>query len=76
MVAADSVERSEFLYTVQQLQYYWSQWWVKVLVILGTLGLLALVVLVTVVLPRRRARRRYSRAGGGRRSGYHYRGRR
>ena len=76
MVAADSVERSEFLYTIQQIQYYWSQWWVKVLVILGSLGLLALVVLVTVVLLRRKARRRYSRTGGGRRSGYHYRGRR
>lgn len=76
MVAGDSVERSEFLYTVQQIQYYWDQWWVKALVGLGVVAILALVVLMTVVLPRRKARRRYSRAGSGQRSGYHYRGRR
>lgn len=76
MVAADSVERSEFLYTVQQVEHYWDQWWVKALAGLAAAAVLSLVVLVTVVLPRRRVRRRYSRAGGGRRSGSHYRGRR
>ena len=75
MVAADSVDRSEFLYTVQQIQYYWGQWWVKALAGLAAAAVIALVVLVTVVLPRRKARRRYSRAGGGRRSS-NYRGRR
>ena len=29
MVAADSVARSEFLYTVQQIELYWGKWWVK-----------------------------------------------
>lgn len=76
MVAADSVERSEFLYTVQQIKHYWDQWWVKALAGLAAGAVLVLTVLVTVVLPRRKARRRYSRAGGGRRSGSNYRGRR
>ena len=76
MVAADSVERSEFLYTVQQIKHYWDQWWVKALAGLAAGAVLVLAVLVTVVLPRRKARRRYSRAGGGRRSGSNYRGRR
>ena len=76
MVAAYSVERSEFLYTVQQIEYYWSQWWVKALAAAGAALLLALVLFVTVLLPRRKARRRYSRVGGGRRSGSNYRGRR
>jgi len=76
MVAADSVTRSNFLYTVHQIEYYWSQWWVKALTALGVVLILALVVFITVVLPRRRARRRYSRAGGGRRSSSNYRGRR
>ena len=74
MVAADSVERSEFLYTVQQIQYYWDQWWVKALAGLAAAAVVTLVVLVAVVLPRRKYRRRYSRSGGSRR--YHYRGRR
>ena len=75
MVATDSVERSEFLYTIQQVEYYWDQWWVKALVAVGVVLVLVLIVFVAVVLPKRRARRRYSRAGGGRRSG-NYRGRR
>ena len=75
MVATDSVERSEFLYTVQQVEYYWDQWWVKALVAVGVVLILVLIVFVAVVLPKRRARRRYSRAGGGRRSS-NYRGRR
>ena len=76
MVAADSVSRSDFLYTLQQIRFYWDQWWVKTLVAAGAVLVLTLVVLVTVVLPRRKARRRYSRAGGGRRTGSNYRGRR
>lgn len=76
MVAADSVSRSDFLYTVQQIQFYWSKWWVKALVIAGVMGIAAIVIFVAVVLPRRKARRRYSRAGGGRRHASNYRGRR
>lgn len=76
MMAAYGVERSEFLYTVQQIEYYWSQWWVKALAAAGAVLILALVVFVAVVLPRRKARRRYSRAGGGRRPSSNYRGRR
>lgn len=75
MVAMDSVDRSEFLYTIQQVEYYWDQWWVKALVAVGAVLVVALIVFVAVVLPKRKARRRYSRAGGGRRSG-NYRGRR
>ena len=37
MVAADSVARSEFLYTVQQIELYWGKWWVKAAVIGGIL---------------------------------------
>ena len=76
MVAAYGVERSEFLYTVQQIQYYWSQWWVKALTAAAAAGVLVLIFFVTVVLPKRKARRRYSRSGNGRRSGSNYRGRR
>ena len=76
MAATDSVSRSDFLYTVQQIQIYWAKWWVKALVIAGVAGVAAIVIFVTVVLPRRKARRRYSRAGGGRRHASNYRGRR
>ncbi len=76
MVATDSVERSEFLYAVQQIEYYWGQWWVKALAAAGAAAVVTLVVFVTVVLPKRKARRRYSRAGGGRRPSSNYRGRR
>ena len=75
MVATDSVDRSDFLYTIQQVKYYWDQWWVKALVAVGAVLAVALIVFVTVVLPKRKARRRYSRTGGGRRSS-NYRGRR
>ena len=75
MVAGSSVERSEFLYTVQQIKYYWSLWWVKALLAAGVVLLAVLVFLLAVVLPRRKARRRYSRAGG-RRPASSYRGRR
>ncbi len=76
MVAADSVERSEFLYTIQRIEHYWNQWWVKALAAAGAVLIVTLVVFVAVVLPKRRARRRYSRAGGGRRPSSNYRGRR
>ena len=75
MVAGSSVDRSDFLYTVQQIQYYWSQWWVKAAVAAGVVLVLRLIFFLTVVLPRRKARRRYSRAGG-RRPSSSYRGRR
>ena len=76
MVAANSVARSDFLYTVQQIQYYWSLWWVKSLVFAGVALVMLLVIFVAVILPRRKARRRYSRAAGGRRPSSNYRGRR
>lgn len=76
MVAADSVARSDFLYVVQQIQYYWSQWWVKALAAAAVALIAALVVFVAVILPKRRARRRYHRAGGRRVGSGGYRGRR
>ena len=76
MVAADSVARSDFLYTIQQVENYWGKWWVKAAVAAGGVLVLTLVFFLTVVLPKRKARRRYSRAGGGRRPGSNYRGRR
>lgn len=76
MVAMDSVARSDFLYAIQQIEFYWGMWWVKALAALGVASVAALVILVAVVLPRRRARRRYSRPGGGRRPSSNYRGRR
>lgn len=76
MVAADSVARSDFLYTIQQVENYWSKWWVKAAVAAGGVLVLTLVFFLTVVLPKRKARRRYSRAGGGRRPSSNYRGRR
>lgn len=75
MVAGSDVERSDFLYAVQQIEYYWSLWWVKAAVAAGAVLILALVFFLSVVLPRRKARRRYSRAGG-RRPSSSYRGRR
>ncbi|MBD5119199.1 MAG: D-alanyl-D-alanine carboxypeptidase [Clostridiales bacterium] len=75
MVAMDSVERSNFLYTIQQIQEYWGKWWVKALAATGVVLALTLVFFLTVVLPKRKARRRYSR--GSRRVGAGgYRGRR
>ena len=76
MAAMDSVSRSEFLYTVHQANYYLSQWWVKSLLSLGVALGLFLVVFFTVILPKRKARRRYNRTGGGRRPAANYRGRR
>lgn len=76
MVATDSVERSDFLYTVQQIQYYWSQWWVKAAVIGGVAVVALLAVYIAVIRPKQRRAKRYSYSGGGRRGGSNYRGRR
>ncbi|MBD5084468.1 MAG: D-alanyl-D-alanine carboxypeptidase [Clostridiales bacterium] len=76
MVAMDSVERSNFLYTVQQIQEYWGKWWVKALAAAGVVLVLTLVFFLTVVLPKRKARRRYSRGGSRRVGAGGYRGRR
>ena len=43
MVAADSVARSDFLYTVQQIEIYWGKWWVKAAVIGGVILILLLI---------------------------------
>ena len=76
MVAADSVARSNFLYTVQQIENYWAKWWVKAAVIGGAALVVLLVVYVAAVRPKRRRAKRYSYSGGGRRKGSGYRGRR
>ena len=78
MVAADSVVRSDFLYTVQVIQEYWSHWWVKALVILTAVLILALILYLALIRPRRRrGGRRYSYSGSGRRrTTTTYRGRR
>ena len=76
MAAVDSVARSDFLYAVQQIQFYWGKWWVKALAAGAVALAAALVLLVTVVLPKRKARLRYSRSGSRRVGAGHYRGRR
>ncbi len=77
MVAADSVERSDFLYTVQMTQEYWSKWWVKALVILVIVLIVVLILYLALIRPRRRrGGRRYSYSGSGRRRDSTYRGRR
>ena len=76
MVAADSVARSEFLYTVQQIEIYWGKWWVKAAVIGGIALVLLLVLYIAVIRPKKRRAKRYSYSGGGRRGRPHYRGRR
>lgn len=73
VVAVDNVARSDFLYALQQIQYYWSLLWVKALVILAVILILFLVLYLMILRPRRR--RRYSYSGVGRRS-QNYRGRR
>ena len=73
LVAADSVERSEFLYNLQRLQDLWAKTWVKALVIGGAVVLLLLILWLIFLRPRRR-RRTYAGGGGRRRSSY--RGRR
>ena len=70
MVAMDSVERSELLHFLQQLELYWAKWWVKAAVI-GAAALILLLILYAAVLrPRKHRAGRYS---GGRSN---YRGRR
>lgn len=74
MVAADDVVRSDFLYTIQQIQFYWAKWWVKALVFLAAALILILILYLVFIRPRRRRGRRYSHAGA--RSMGGYRGRR
>ena len=77
MVAAYDVARSDFLYTVQQIQFYWDKWWVKAALAAGAALILLLVFYVGFVRPRRKRARRYSYSGGNRRGGSrNYRGRR
>ena len=85
LVAMDSVERSEYLSTiqqvgntVQQIGFYWSKWWVKAAVFGSIALILLLIMYTTVVLPKRRRAKRYSHSGGSRRgsSRSNYRGRR
>ncbi|MDE6260059.1 MAG: D-alanyl-D-alanine carboxypeptidase [Oscillospiraceae bacterium] len=76
MVAMDSVERSNFLYTVQQIQEYWGKWWVKALAATGVVLVFALIFFLTVVRPKRKARKRYNRGGSRRVGAGGYRGRR
>ena len=74
MAAMDSVERSVIQHTIQQVESYWSQWWVKAIVIGG--GLLILLMILVIVIVRRRAgSRRYSYSGGSRGGRSNYRGR-
>ena len=76
MVAMDDVERSEFLYTIQQIELYWSKWWVKAAVIGGAAVVVLFVVYMTAIRPKQRRAKRYSYSGAGRRGGSNYRGRR
>ena len=77
MVAMDSVERSEFLYNIQRLQYYWSQGWVKAAVFGGAALILLVILYIAVIRPRQHRVRRYSPSGGRRsnRGRSNYRGR-
>lgn len=78
MVATDSVARSDFLYTVQQVENYWAKWWVKAALAGGVVLILLLVVYIAVLRPKRKRAKRYSYSGGGRRGSgrSNYRGRR
>ena len=76
MIAMDSVERSEFLYAIQRLQYYWSQGWVKAAVFGGVALILLLILYFAVIRPRQHRVRRYSHSGSRRGRGRsNYRGR-
>lgn len=74
MVAVDGVERSDFLYTVDQAQSYWSKWWVKAAVVGAAALILLLALYIAVIRPKKRRAKRYSYSGG-RRGGSNYRGR-
>ena len=76
LVTTDSVERSEYLYIIQQLQMYWSKWWVKAAVIGGLLFFLLLLLYIAVIRPRQRRARRHGYSGNSRRGRSGYRGRR
>lgn len=67
LVAADSVERSEVLYYIQQAQYYLSLWWVRAAIIAFVVLVLFLILWLGVIRPRRKRRRRYSYSSGRRR---------
>ena len=71
LVAVDSVERSELLYRLAQIEAFFSQLWVKVV-------LIVLAVLIVVLLLRWLLFGRRRRYGGARRAyrGGHYSGRR
>ena len=71
LVAVDTVERSELLYNLDRIEKFFSQLWVKILLLVLVLLILALVLRLTLF--GRRGRRSY---GGRRRSGYHGRRRR
>lgn len=74
LVAADSVERSQFQFYLKTIQEYLQIWWVRVLLIL--LALLILVLVVYLVLIRPRRRRRYRRRGYSASRRTHYSGQR
>ena len=77
MVAMDSVERSDFLYFVQQVELYWSMWWVKAVVFGGAALILLVIILILVIVRSRQQRtRRYSPSGSRRGGRSNYRGRR
>ena len=67
LIAADSVERSETQYYIQQVQIYLGMWWVKAILIGTGVLILFLVFWIGVIRPRRKRRRRYSYSGGRRR---------
>ncbi len=73
LAAADTIERSQFLYNVQRLKDMWAKPWVKILVIIGAAAVLLLVLCLIFLRPGKR-RRAYAGGGGRRRSSY--RGRR
>ena len=85
LVAMDSVERSDYLSTKQQIENtfqtigsYWAKWWVKAAVFGGIALILLLIMYITVIRPKQRRARRYSYSGGSRRGRgrSNYRGRR
>lgn len=67
LVAADTVERSDLLYAIQQVQYYLSLWWVRAGIAAVILFVLSLILWLGVIRPRQKRRRRYSYSGGRRR---------
>ncbi len=64
LVPYTSVERSDLLYRLDQLQKFFDQLWVKIL-LLAVIVLIAVLILRHVLTGRRRGRRRaYSGVGG------------